>query len=239
VTIKATTPSSGDVPGTASPADVPNPSNLVVEAYFPTLVAFEDFPDASSLNAHLEKSIYALKAEDPAGIVRSNAQRVGAWHSATGIHRRPEFTDFATRVTAVADAYLSRLGATPDRPAICDDMWANVSGRHAYNSSHNHGKVLLSGVYYVRADPEKSGNINLYDPRVQAIRTPIYTDEAKKTRSHTWPRVFFPPTPGRVILFPGWLRHDVEPNLSDAEGKQADRISIAFNFYQRGPGSGA
>jgi ectoine hydroxylase-related dioxygenase (phytanoyl-CoA dioxygenase family) len=35
--------------------------------------------------------------------------------------------------------------------------------------------------------------------------------------------------PGRIIMFPAWLWHSVEPNQSDDI-----RISVSFNFIQHG-----
>ena len=37
------------------------------------------------------------------------------------------------------------------------------------------------------------------------------------------------PIPGRIIMFPAWLWHSVEPNKSDDI-----RISVSFNFIQEG-----
>jgi hypothetical protein len=42
--------------------------------------------------------------------------------------------------------------------------------------------------------------------------------------------VRFEPLEGRLIMFPGWLPHEVEPNLSEEEDNI--RISISFNFSQ-------
>ena len=41
-------------------------------------------------------------------------------------------------------------------------------------------------------------------------------------------RFFYEPKRGRILLFPSYLGHEVEPNITDE-----DRISIAFNasFY--------
>ena len=36
-----------------------------------------------------------------------------------------------------------------------------------------------------------------------------------------------------MILFPGWLMHEVEPNMSELEGPAGDRISVSFNLFQR------
>jgi hypothetical protein len=32
-----------------------------------------------------------------------------------------------------------------------------------------------------------------------------------------FPRVSYRPVPGRLILFPAWLQHGMDPNRSDAE----------------------
>jgi hypothetical protein len=45
--------------------------------------------------------------------------------------------------------------------------------------------------------------------------------------------VHYQPIAGRLIVFPAWLPHAVQPNLTEEEGLAADRISISFNFYQR------
>ncbi len=208
-------------------------SQLSFERYFPTTIAFTDWLDVAPLNGQLKTHIYAWRDKDQTGIERSNARKVGAWHSATDMHKRKEFADFTKRVIAAAQSYLHELGGDPECAVVCDAMWANVSGKYAYNRNHNHGTSLFSGVYYVQADVKNSGRINFYDPREQAIMTPIYSQKTKEKRRDTWSKVFYDPLPGRIIFFPGWLRHDVDANLSDNEGQAADRISISFNFYQR------
>lgn len=217
-----------------APHNPENPPKLVLETYFPTLLAFQDWPDSLDLNTHLKEQIYALKKSDPKGIERSNMQRIGAWHSKTNLNHLPEFADFTARVTAAVQDYFDQLGYDPAWKATCDNMWANVSPKYAYNRSHSHGGSLCSGVYYVQASSD-SGRINFVDPREQAVIKPHYTEEALKNRAHTWTKVYYDPIPGRIILFPGWLRHDVDPNMSDAEGDAGDRISISFNFYQKRP----
>ncbi|WP_426542175.1 TIGR02466 family protein [Dapis sp. BLCC M126] len=207
---------------------------LMIESYFPTLIAFQDWLDVISLNTYLKEQIYAWKAKDLEGIERSNVRSMGAWHSKTDMNQRPEFAEFTERVTLTVQEYFNQLGYDPSWKASCDSMWANISPKYAYNRSHNHGSTLCSGVYYVQSDPGHSGRINFTDPREQAVILPTYTKEALQ-RSHTWSNVYYDPIPGRIILFPGWLRHDVAPNLYNGTGKEADRISISFNFYQCPP----
>ena len=44
-----------------------------------------------------------------------------------------------------------------------------------------------------------------------------------------WREAYIDPIPGRIIMFPAWLWHSVEPNESNDI-----RISVSFNFIQDG-----
>ena len=46
---------------------------------------------------------------------------------------------------------------------------------------------------------------------------------------HLWREVNLNPIPGRIVIFPAWLWHSVEPNESNDI-----RISVSFNFIQQG-----
>ena len=47
--------------------------------------------------------------------------------------------------------------------------------------------------------------------------------------SYLWREVHFEPIAGRLIMFPSWLNHCVDPNQSNDI-----RISVSFNFLQAG-----
>jgi len=42
---------------------------------------------------------------------------------------------------------------------------------------------------------------------------------------------------GRLIMFPAWVGHAVQPNLASETGPKGDRISVSFNLYQRRRGT--
>ncbi|MGA8260782.1 MAG: TIGR02466 family protein [Arenicellales bacterium] len=202
------------------------------ELYFPTHIYFCDLPNADALNKSLVQAIYELRGADPEGIVRSNVKRIGAWHSATDLNRREEFRNFTGLLDAVVSRIYQDLGYEPGTRAVCDNMWANVNPRHGYNRFHTHPNVLWSGVYYVQA-PAHSGRIYFRDPREQAHAvTPRLRADQDRIRE-LWSEVYYEPIAGRVILFPAWLGHEVEPNLTTEEGAAGDRISISFNYVQR------
>ena len=100
-------------------------------------------------------------------------------------------------------------------------MWAIVNKGGAENSRHHHGNSSISGAYYVRA-PMRSGDIVFYDPRP----APVYSHPLAKTPNSLNAMVnSISPVEGGLILFPSYLDHSVNPNLSNEE-----RIVISFNI---------
>jgi uncharacterized protein (TIGR02466 family) len=208
--------------------------SLSREIYFPTLIYYSDLPEARELNDALKPRIYAWRAEDEKGIVRSNVETLGAWHSRLDMHQREEYRALAEAILAAARIVGEDLGYDPAWDLVFDNMWANINPRYAYNRGHVHPNSLWSGVYYVQA-PAGSGRIVFTDPRPQAqMVVPAYRRDAQR-RLETWSEVYFEPIEGRLILFPAWLVHEVEANLSSGEGPAADRISVSFNIFQRRP----
>ena len=204
------------------------------EAYFPTYIYFRDLPNgaATALNDGVRKHIRAWRRGDPDGIVRSNVRSTGAWHSDVDMATRPEFQPLCELIQAAAAEVFDDLGYHPDwRPAI-SNMWANVSSRYAINRSHIHPNSLWSGVYYVQA-PAGAGRIVFTEPRAQVRMTsPVY-ERPSEDRPESWDQVYFEPVEGRLILFPSWLMHEVEPNLCETRGQAGERISVSFNIGQR------
>ncbi len=204
---------------------------MVHEHYFPTSICYTDVPDSVALNRDLTDKIHSWKAEDPEGIVRSNVKQAGSWHSQLDMHEQPQFHRLTEVVRSAATDVFARMHYDTDFAPVIDNMWANINPRHGYNRSHSHPDTLWSGVYYVQA-PQGSGRISFCDPRLQAqVFTPRFNADSH-TDPASWPEVYFEPIAGRLILFPGWLVHEVEPNLSTLDGDAGNRISVSFNIFQ-------
>lgn len=101
--------------------------------------------------------------------------------------------------------------------------WLNINGKKDYNQVHAHPDGIVSGVFYVQA-PKNCGKIVLQHPALPVLESywAPYYDEYTKYNSASWT---FEPEENLLLLFPSWLMHLVEPNLSDEK-----RISISFNF---------
>ena len=201
------------------------------DLFFPTPIYFTDLGEAKAINARITPLIRGWQEEDPKGEFRTNEPRTGGWHSRTDMHTRREYDSLTREIFELMHGVYTNLGYDPDYEPICDAMWANINPRHAFNRLHTHPHALWSGVYYVQTPPN-CGLLYFTDPRPQTqVLTPYY--DLKRRSPTTWLEVHYQPIEGRLIVFPAWLPHAVQPNLSEEEGDAADRISISFNFHQR------
>ena len=105
-------------------------------------------------------------------------------------------------------------------------MWSTVLTQNSIHRPHTHSNNMWSGVYYVQSDKEANARIHFYDPRPQADVISPHMKKMTRENSHVW---FWPSMVNRMIIFPSWLQHYVEPNPSETP-----RISIAFNMQLKG-----
>ena len=121
---------------------------------------------------------------------------------------------------------------SPNTEPFVDNMWANVSQFGAHNRNHTHPGSHFSFVYYLQS-PEKCGQIWFSDPRAQAIAVQLPYNPKKPRLRETLNEVYWAPVPGRLIMFPSWAVHEVEPNLSELKGKKGLRVSVSGNLSFR------
>ena len=161
------------------------------------------------------EELYKIKKEDPKGIIRSNVK---------GYH-----TDFILgnlRDTLYAGLF-HVLKDNPLNKVLDKDhvsFWGMINSPGSSNKLHSHikgnkafipptmqnirdGFGTFSGVFYLQV-PENSGNLVFVDRDGQE-----YVCEPKV---------------GKLVTFPGSLKHYVEENKSNR-----DRISISFNITKK------
>jgi uncharacterized protein (TIGR02466 family) len=155
--------------------------------------------------------------------IRRDLPRLGpgqGWQSEQTLQGREEFEDLGFCVTAAAKSILRFLRIGYDAFEITG-CWANVLAKGAMHKAHSHPNNFLSGVYYVRTQAG-TDTINFHDPRIQAsvIRPPVVELTAENTD-----QVVVGLTNGTLLMFPSYLEHSVDANMSEEE-----RISISFNI---------
>ena len=192
---------------------------------FATHLVVHDWPDSESHNAELQHLVLGKAADDAKNdITRSNA---GGWQSAGNLitWKEPCIDVFRRRIEKLVTNLLQELIRDQGRDRsfrLLIDSWANVSRRGDYNIVHTHPNCMYSGVYYVTPgspDPDVpyGGLLELLDPReahnyIQVANTVLDA------------RNFYENKPGRMLLWPSWVKHMVHPYVGEGE-----RISIAFN----------
>lgn len=96
------------------------------------------------------------------------------------------------------------------------NSWMTKSKKGSYSHVHSHNCVDVSGVFYYKTN-EEDGSI--FFPQINPQVDSGYITQGINDDFVTSPRV------GRMILFPGWMRHGVQTNTTDNE-----RVSFAFNL---------
>jgi uncharacterized protein (TIGR02466 family) len=148
-----------------------------------------------------------MLAETEPSVKKSN---MGGWQSKdTLFETEGIFRELGSAITNIAQTVLKDYTSAP---VEIKEMWANINTKYSSNGSHTHSGIL-SGVMYFQV-PENSGRLILINPAV-------------RSDGHLIRNKNFAITPHRLalILFPSWLEHYVEQNLSDDV-----RISLSFNI---------
>lgn len=100
------------------------------------------------------------------------------------------------------------------------EYWTNVNEPMSKNALHNHALHHFVAVYYVQA--EGTGDLVFHNP----------ANLLEQCHPHAAfvSRMAFQPKTGDLLVWPAWMPHETEMNLSDKQ-----RINIAFNIRFKTP----
>ena len=182
---------------------------------FVTRIWTFDLPDLSQHHDLWRTKISEMMKAQPEPSGRSN--RLG-WNSETTLFKDySEFEPLDSAVTTCFNRAFTDLGVQ-DNLKYGMEAWVNLTYPNGYNVKHVHQGCLLSACYYLDV-PDNSGKLALHDPRPGSVFSPLRTDGIQGPMPRT-----IQPYSGLLVVFPSWLEHSVEPNLSDKP-----RISIPVN----------
>ena len=192
-----------------------NFQNLELFAISVGFLESEDF----SYRDDLIKALYEIKA----GMKSEVVSNVGGWQSHPDVFAderlQPFFQPIWNHIEQAVCNYAQnkKLAALKGRLNL-SDMWVNINPPGAFNHVHVHPGSLLSGILWLKV-PEGSGNIKFHDPN--EMNNYCLIENGNTCYG-------FLPKEGVMALFPSFLNHNVDLNMSDE-----DRISIAFNLDVR------
>lgn len=182
-------------------------------------------------NAHLAAQVYAIRAEEERiGIADKTLSNLGGFRS-FDLVKHAGFAALRSHIIKTLNDSMLK-GQWFAEPEVLEShisaMWGVINGRGHANATHNHPDAWLSGVYYAKvpADEARAGSIGFRDPNLARSYTQTYYRTVQSDVC------LLPPSPGKLVLFPGWTEHFVGPNQTDE-----DRIAIAFNIrHPKHPG---
>lgn len=136
------------------------------------------------------------------GKQRTVYSNVGGWHSPIITGYVPELNELFYAILKKLKVLYKEVGVHESLEPQIGQAWANINKRGDYNQEHFHDGWFFSAVYYVEA-PEDCGDfVAKYDSEEIRIK----------------------PETGKLLIFPSFVLHYVEPSNSDQ-----DRISIALD----------
>ncbi len=158
------------------------------------------------------------------GQTKSN---VGGYHSnylsLEDLSLQPLIEEIKTHSSQFAKGFIN------NNEQVLANMWINISLYKDTNRSHNHPFSDISGVYYVKT-PDDCGNIVFEHPALDVLNYYSPETKSKEFNEYNSPTWWKPAIENHLYLFPGWLKHRVEPNGNKTE----ERISISFNTIEKG-----
>tara|TARA_B100000989_G_C19473442_1_gene441780 strand:+ start:663 stop:1259 length:597 start_codon:yes stop_codon:yes gene_type:complete len=186
---------------------------------FPTPVWTVQLDNFKKINDEMYKYIKSQQNIDSVGVTKSN---VKGWHSNEFDLKEKEPKNFITFILPAIEQVMTDMNWEKQKQiAKINNMWAIINTGGSANLRHQHGNSTISGAYYVKA-PVKSGDIVFYDPRP----APVYSHPNVVNPNLLNAQVnSISPKEGALVLFPSYLDHSVNENLSNQE-----RIVISFNM---------
>lgn len=188
-------------------------------------------PEDAPLLAEIEASCRSLAVDDTAGIRWCTRNGYPGYTSYASLNdlpwRFPAFKALARRLDRHVTDFAKDLALDLGRRKLAlDSLWVNVLPEGGAHASHIHPHSVVSGTLYV-AMPKGAAALKLEDPRhAQMMAHPPRKANAPRDLQ---PHVSVATSPGDILLWESFVRHEVPVNRSPEE-----RISVSFN-YRWGP----
>jgi uncharacterized protein (TIGR02466 family) len=136
--------------------------------------------------------------------------------------RNPTFAELCERLKPHLAEFASAVdfdmrGCKPE----VDSIWINVLEPGGTHTGHIHTNSVISGTLYVDV-PEGASAIRFEDPRLAMMMAA--PPRKARAEMHNRSFIYMQPSPGTVLLWESWLRHEVPVNMA-AE----NRVSVSFN----------
>ena len=166
----------------------------------------------------LKKQILHAKEND---IGTQNHSNDGCWRSNADYQMEWLYDEVRTLSSEANNVYLERdpvfkmlLEKCTNRDINC---WTNVNEVGSNNVLHTHTDDVWAGIYYIQS--EGTGDLVFHNPANTLQQCNMFSPFTRKT--------IIQPKDGMLILWPGWVPHEVKDNESN---KQRINLAWGINF---------
>ena len=191
---------------------------------FPTHIHKISLCELLPLDAYADE-MYRIKDEDlnfknqPGDVTKSLKQgyRVDDY-----LHRNKVFNDYHRLLTDIMKNGLKehyQHTADFNDSMLLFDTWGNILPKYGYNACHNHPGVEWASILYIKNG--KSARTVFHDLRPNIANYGQWHSNIE----HFGSEITVDGKDGDLLIFPSYLNHSVEQNLSDD-----DRLSISTNI---------
>ncbi len=199
---------------------------MATRLLFPTRL-YETRIGDPSLISGLEDAIWMLEDGDEAGRAWCEREGYDGYTSYASLDDLPERATAFAELKALLDdeavAFAADLGwDMSGRQLNLDSLWVNVLGEGGTHSGHIHPNSVISGTAYISI-PNGAGALRLEDPRLPMMQAAPPANACAGEDQKRF--VYVPPSPGLILMWESWLRHEVMPNRSEDP-----RLSVSFNY---------
>lgn len=200
-----------------------------VQELFVTQIYREDLQrgPASALLPELIAAAREIAADDRAGQAWSKANDYPGYTSYASLNDLPERHPAFTDLVGVLDRNVAAFARTLEfdltgRRLALDSLWINVLKPGGHHSAHIHPHSVVSGTLYLTV-PKDASAIKYEDPRLPMFMGAPPKKPSARDKNKTF--VSLAPSPGTLLLWESWLRHEVTINHA-----KTDRVSVSFNY---------
>ena len=185
----------------------------------------------AELNENIERlqnEAYLIKKNDKEGVRKSNSGFNG-YHSKDirDFNNLPGTNQLVNQIINSVNTIhkISRQGELQ-----LTNFWINISGKGSSNTPHTHSGLTYSGVFFIKVPKEMKGGRFLFyrnfnEADLMSTEQMGLFKEGYQKQGYDFPINTISPKENMLVVFPAWVPHAVEINLSDEE-----RISLSFNF---------
>lgn len=131
-----------------------------------------------------------------------------------------EFFKLFEKISEITDIISRTWGIEKKLRLI--NFWFNLDKKYDYSISHYHTEGIISGIFYLKT-PENTSRIVFERPDLQE-----HYFEGDVVNEYNYKNYSYDAVEKRLLLFPSYLKHRVEQNLTEDEDDS--RISMSFNY---------